>query len=53
MTYPLTKDQRIKVALRANDLTWESPIVDLIDALVYDGDFTREEADEIACRSAR
>lgn len=43
----ITKTQRVKAALAANSLTWESPVVDLIDALVYDGDFSGQEADEI------
>lgn len=47
---PATVPERVAAAMRANGLTWDSPVVDLIDALVYDGDFTADEADTIVMR---
>lgn len=46
-----SKTERIKAALTANELTWDSPVVDLIDALVFDGDFSGQEADDIVMRT--
>jgi hypothetical protein len=50
---PFTRSERIAQALRFNGLTWASPIVDIIDALIYDGGFTAAEADAIAVRNVR
>lgn len=41
---------RVAAAMQANNLTWESPVVDLIDALIYDGGFSPEDADTIVMR---
>jgi hypothetical protein len=45
-----TRSERIAQALRFNGLTWDAPIVDLIDSLMFDGGFTADEADAIVTR---
>lgn len=45
--------RRITHALEVNGLTWESPYVDLVDALIYDADIGALAADEIVTRNLR